>query len=880
MSPWTRIRGTLFSRVFLTLSGLGLALSLTWVPDLQAQDPEASRANQDARPGDTVWVTPRSRFDANFIQRLFLGEGYRDLWALPFQAEVLDLSLFAGGLTPTQRGGGLQTPSIRLQSEEGPVYTFRSLDKDAARALDPELRGSITAVLAQDFVSAVLPLGALILDRLQEAAGVLHATPQLALMPDDPRLGEFRGDFAGVLGWIEVRADEGPDGEPGFAGAVDVKGSEPFMEDLEESPRNRVDSRAYLKARLLDALVGDWDRHPDQWRWAGFMEGEELRFHPVPRDRDWALTKLDGVKMWVSKIPWPHYVGFDHEFPSAFRLTWSGRVLDRRVLPDLDWEDWVPVAEELVQSLPDTIIEEAVLRLPPPHFQVVGPEITASLKNRRDHLLELARDFYLLQAEAVDIRATDEDELAVLERLPGDGLRVTIFQIGPEGTGSEPYFQREFTSSETQEVRVYLHGGDDEARVQGVEDGSIRIFIVGGGGDDHLAVSGGGRGDRVEFFDHRGDNLFEPGPSTRIDENSYSDPADWREDSHWAGTRDWGSRTVTVPSLVFEGDGGLVVGGSLIRTGYGFRQYPHRDRTRFTVGYGAKTQKPHIEAEIEFPVSGQTIQGRLHALASGTTVHRFYGFGNETTSDQELEAYQAFSTQYQVAGAAIWRVSPGLAVEAGTALSISDPTENAQTLLSTEAPYGFERFTSVALTGGLKWDGRDNAAWPTRGTTLEVSGGFFPAMGSVETRFGKARAVGSAYLSASEAPLEPTLALQIGGEKIWGDFPYHEAALLGGSRGLRGFPEERFSGDASVHLGSELRLHLGTLPAILPGSWGITAAGETGRVWFHGEDSDRWRNSFGGGVWASIIDTFTLTVSLARSDEGTRFLYGGGGFHF
>ena len=128
--------------------------------------------------------------------------------------------------------------------------------------------------------------------------------------------------------------------------------------------------------------------------------------------------------------------------------------------------------------------------------------------------------------------------------------------------------------------------------------------------------------------------------------------------------------------------------------------------------------------------------------------------------------------------------------------------------------------------------------------------------------------------------MEPTLVFEMGGEKVWGDFPYQEAAVLGGSNGLRGFPEERFSGEASLHLSTELRLHLGTLPTILPGSWGITTLGETGRIWFDGEDSDRWRNSFGGGVWASFIDTFTLTLSLARSDEGTRFLYGGGGFHF
>ncbi len=103
---------------------------------------------------------------------------------------------------------------------------------------------------------------------------------------------------------------------------------------------------------------------------------------------------------------------------------------------------------------------------------------------------------------------------------------------------------------------------------------------------------------------------------------------------------------------------------------------------------------------------------------------------------------------------------------------------------------------------------------------------------------------------------------------------------MGGSGDLRGFPEERFSGDASFFFNSELRFHIGVLPTLLPGSWGVMASTETGRVWVDGEDSDRWHGTYGGGLWVSLIDTFTMTLSVARSDAGTRFLYGGGGFHF
>ena len=43
-------------------------------------------------------------------------------------------------------------------------------------------------------------------------------------------------------------------------------------------------------------LIGDWDRHEDQWRWALFEkeDGTEI-CKPIPRDRDQAFSKYDGT---------------------------------------------------------------------------------------------------------------------------------------------------------------------------------------------------------------------------------------------------------------------------------------------------------------------------------------------------------------------------------------------------------------------------------------------------------------------------------------------------------------------------------------------------------------------------------------------------------
>jgi hypothetical protein len=73
----------------------------------------------------------------------------------------------------------------------------------------------------RDRVSAHHPAGAEVADVLLTAAGVLHATPKLAVMPDDPLLGKFQKDFAGKLGMIEPYPNV-PDSSAGFAGAVEI----------------------------------------------------------------------------------------------------------------------------------------------------------------------------------------------------------------------------------------------------------------------------------------------------------------------------------------------------------------------------------------------------------------------------------------------------------------------------------------------------------------------------------------------------------------------------------------------------------------------------------------------------------------------------------
>ncbi len=117
--------------------------------------------------------------------------------------------------------------------------------------------------------------------------------------------------------------------------------------------------------------------------------------------------------------------------------------------------------------------------------------------------------------------------------------------------------------------------------------------------------------------------------------------------------------------------------------------------------------------------------------------------------------------------------------------------------------------------------------------------------------------------------LQPTLALRIGGKRVWGQFPYQEAAYIGDDSSVRLGRQNRYGGDASVYANAELRLFLTRFYILVPGEFGVFGLGDVGRVYFDGESSDKWHAAAGGGIWASFLDRAN-TVSLAVASSSVR----------
>ena len=817
----------------------------------------------------TSTVTAGERYRASGLHTVLLGEEYRAAWTTPVRVEVLDPERFAGGLTVTGEGGGLSTESLRLKGRDGREYVFRSVDKNSARAVPEDLQGSFIQDVAQDQTAAKQPAAALVVPPLLRAAGVPHVVPRLFVMPNHPFLGEHRQEFAGKLGQIEERPVDADDGGPAFNGSERVEGTEDFLEELEDEGDNVVDAPMYLKARLMDMMIGDWDRHPDQWRWARYDRGGREVWEPIPRDRDNAFARHEGVVMSIASKVAPQLTRYGPEYGTIYGLHFQASALDRQLLSSLDRAAWDSIAQFLRTRITDAVIDTAVRRLPPEYYAVDGARIRTELMARRDRVPEAAREFYELLSSEVDVYASDDAERAQIVRA-ADG---TVTVVVTPGESTRPSFVRRFVPGETREVRLYLRGGDDAAEVTGTGPGDILVRVIGGGGDDRLSdrsVASGGR--RTVFYDDRGDNKVELGREARLDTRPYVTPQRRSLVGNPPPLRDYGSTVSTfTPHARWQTDVGPVIGFGPSGTRFGFRRQPYATFQHLRFVFAPFASGVGVEYAADYRRTNRPDYTTILLRANNFETTRFYGFGNDTGDDgDDLDRYVV--RHNFVAGELLLhrRLAPGLMLAAGPEMRYVDARARDEHLITTLDPAGTSTFTQVGALARLALDRRDTLAVTRSGITASAEArGFHWTDGEP---FARLRAQAATYVPIGARG--PSLAFRAGAETALGDYPFQEAAFLGGFTSLRGFQYQRFAGDASVFGTAEARQPIGQVRLIARGRLGVLGLVDAGRVYVDGDSEGGWHTAVGGGVYFETVGR-VLGLTYARGDSGLFYLHFG-----
>lgn len=802
-------------------------------------------------PGDTATVVPGARYRAGAAKRALLGRSYRELWTAPVRVAVLDLDRFAGGLTPTETGGGNQTLSLRFRGADGREYAFRSVDKFPGR--QGKARGPVAA-LVQDQVSSQVPAGGAVAARLMDATGALHVEPALYVMPDDARLGEFRERFAGMLGQLEERPGDG------FAGAAELDGTDDVLERIGASPAERVHAREYLSVRLLDLVLGDWDRHADQYRWARFDGAEHAVWRPIPGDRDYAFVDYDGLLLDLARPFVVKLVRFTPGIHNLPGLREQGEAMDRRLLGELPRAAWDSAAAGLRARLTDRLIDDAVARMPDEHRALGGARIARLLRARRDDLPRAAERVYRTLAREPEVHGTDAAEVAWVDH-GRDGVEVRLHRADlPEAA---PHFRRRFVAAETREVRVFLRGGDDRVVVSGA--GAVRVRVLGGAGDDLLEDRGTAR---TLFYDHEGDDRVLRGPRTHVDSRAWEPPAASGGGPLAQPPRDQGTEVARVSlHASLRPHAGLVVGAGPRRTRYGFRRHPYAVDGAVRLLASPHRRRLGVEAEHRRRWTGSEGYGWLFGRASELEAVAFRGYGNQVPALRDDPRVVAWERQLLAEGGVSVPRPSGVTLAAAAVVRRTDAERDPG------APGGTVRgldgaWWAAGARATLSAERRDTLPLTRRGWTLTLGAEGFPVSTAGEGgAFARTRAAAAAYLPLGSGPV---LAARAGTEAAWGAFPVQYAAFLGSAATVRGLGTERYAGDRSVFGGVELRQALGS-------GAGVFALADAGRVWHEGASAGGWHTALGGGVWAMALGQ-VVTLSVAHGEVPV--VYAGLGLSF
>lgn len=856
------------SRLF--AAWLGLLLYL-WPSPAR---PQSSPAQESA--GSTTMIPAGARYRAGWLHRFLLGSHYRELWTTPIQLPFLDLTTVAGGLSPTTAGGRFQSRSLRFRARDGRQFSFRLVDKNPVSVLPVELRQTIAADVVQDQTSAGHPAAPLVVGPLLDAAGILHSRMRFVVLRDEPALGRFRDEFVGKLGTFEERIlSPGPE-ERGFGGATRIVSSDTLFAILARDAREQVDARVLLTARLMDLFVGDMDRHRGQWSWARLDDAATPgRWVPIPEDRDQALIRYDGFLLMLARLSYPELLNFGDRYGDLIGATRAGSELDRKLLSPLPREAWDSIAAATSTRLTDSVIEHAVAQAPAEYRPLDSARLATTLKRRRDQLPEVAGRFYQLLAREAEVHATDVAEQVDLERRPDGAIDLRMFAPG----SPTPFFARRYLARETGDLRLYLHGGDDRVTVRGAGRRPITVRVIGGDGNDVFVDSAGG----TRFYDTSGDDRVTRSRGTRLDRRPSIAPID--PDAPWLMPRDFGRDGMALPWFSYAPDLGLLAGLTGYTQAYGFRKYPFASRITARAGYATTARAARLEVLGDFRKENSRARSTMLVRASQLEIIRFYGLGNEVVATAPADFYQVRQGQLIVHPATSLPLGARAQVSVGPVLRYARTRLESGQFITLLRPYGTEGygttegFGQLGARAGITWDTRDEPGAARRGARLAAEGTWYPGLWDVRRAFGEVHGEAATYLSA-RVPLRPTLALRVAGKRVFGTYPFHEAAYLGGTGTLRGFSSQRFAGDAAVYGNAELRMFLTRFFLVLPGDLGVFGLADAGRVFLKGETSTRWHSSAGGGIWFSFLRRAnTLSVAVARSEERTG-VYLSAGFMF
>ncbi|KSA13278.1 metallophosphoesterase [Maribacter dokdonensis] len=819
------------------------------------------------------------------------GERYRKYYGTKVKVPTVRLDSLMGGLEPVKKGGGHQSKSLRLRAKDGREYVMRALKKSAELYLQSmafqdqyvldDLKETYTQELLQDFYTGSHPYAPFTTARLSDAVGIYHTNPVLYYVPKQPALKEYNDSFGDELYMIEEHTGDGHGDLASFGYSNDLKSTDGMLEDLRDDEKYEVDKDLYLRARLFDMVLGDWDRHVDQWRWAEFKDEkkDKVVYRPVPRDRDQVYSKMgDGALMNIATriIPGLRLMeGFNEEIRSVkgFNSSPMTYVLDLTLLGETEKSQWLAQAKYLQENLKESDIDEAFKAFPEEVRDETVNEIKQTLLARLSHIQETANEYYKILNKYAVVAGTDKDDWFEINRLNDTETEVKVYRnIGDKK--KRLFYYKIFSSDDTKELWVFGLDDDDIFEVKNPSNFTgVKVRIIGGHNNDIYRVD---NGKNVALYDFKSKkNTFEKTSGAKVK------LSDDYELNTYQPLKLRNSFNQIIPTIGFNPDDGVRIGFLNTYTYNGFRQNPFTQQHTIGASYYFATSGFDVKYQGEFAHVFENWNAELKArFTSPNFAVNFFGFGNDTENfddDLGLDFNRVKLRQIDFLPSLVWRGQLGAKVKLGLSYENISVEETNDRFINTFYQQNGEETNSdfVGAHATYTYENRDNEAFPTIGMGTSLEAGYKENLSKEGGSFG--------YIIPSlsfDYKLIPSGRLVLATKwkahfNLGDEYEFYQAASIGGIDGLRGFRNQRFTGKTSYYQNTDIRFSLAKKRTrLLPTAMGLFGGFDYGRVWMPEMSSGRWHTSYGGGFFLNASDIISVNTAIFASEDGPRFTFG------
>ncbi|NIJ44521.1 putative phosphodiesterase [Wenyingzhuangia heitensis] len=827
-----------------------------------------------------AFIYNKNQTDKNKAYQFIWGNHYRNEYSKLVNAKTVLLDTLYGGLTLVKKGGGHQSKSLRLVNPDGKQYVMRALKKSAVRFLQTvafqndyianDMEDTYTENILYDFYTSAHPYTPFIIGDLSDPIGVYHTNPKLFYVPKQDAIRPFDDEFGDALYMIEERPEDGHTDLASFGKPDDIISTDDLFAELRESKNHKLDEKNYVTARLFDMILGDWDRHVDQWRWAVFKDNKHKIFRPIPRDRDQAFSNYDGLLLTtITTIidPIKLMQTYKKDIRNLFKFNDEPYPIDVSLLQEDDFTIWNQQATFIKNNLTDKIIDDAFNKLPKAVQNKNIEQIKSVLKYRRDHVEEIASEYRKTLEKFAIIKGTDKDEWF---DITADKYKTTISVYNLKDDEKEDlHFTRSFNNKNTKEIWVYGLDDDDKYQIKNVSKHSPKIRLIGGQNNDTYTVE---NAKNIVVHDFKSKNNTFHGKVKKHLTDQYN-----KNTYQYRKVKD--NTQTLLPLIAYNPDDGVNFGASITVAHYGFNQQPFTNKHSLAVKYYSATTGFDITHSSEFATYYNHWNVFFNTrFTSSNFSNNFFGFGNNTINidnDKGLNYNRVKTEIKKFEPGFVWDNLRGANFKFSIPFKIYEIEEITNRYLNT-LPINFDEQNFIGANTNFSYQNYDSTTLPTLGFSFNLNSGWDynlskdSSLGFIKTSLGILHPLSSnkKWIIASKIRSQFNLGNQ---------FQLYQAAFIGGNNGLRGFRNERFAGKRAYSQNTDIRYTINRVKtAVLPITYGVSAGYDYGRVWLPSETSDRWHNAYGGSFWVSIPGVTKANFNLFNSKEGARFTFGVG----